>query len=95
MNTRVVLASVLASVAAVAPAVIGRFGDTFAAFLRADALLGFGVVATLVALITLEYRISTRSAIRRPAVLHAVSDDVQPAVTKLVATRSDDTRAAA
>ena len=37
------------------PAVIGRYGAPLAELLRADVLIGFGMVATLVALITLEY----------------------------------------
>jgi hypothetical protein len=96
MNNRLVLGSVLASLAAVAPVVIGRFGDTFAGFLRADALLGFGVVATLVALITLEYRLGARRIVRQPVVLRTISGDVQPTATKLVTVRTPgDTRAAA
>ena len=95
MNTRLVLAGVLASAAAVAPVVIGRFGDTLAGFLRADALLGFGVVATLVALITLEYRLGTRRTVRQPVVLRTVRAGVQLAPTKLVAVRRDDSQAAA
>jgi hypothetical protein len=46
------------------PAVIGRYGAPFAELLRADVLIGFGMVATLVALITLEYGRRTTVATR-------------------------------
>jgi hypothetical protein len=46
-----------------ASAVLGRYGDLFGPFLRADVLLGFAVVATLVALNTLESRQAARQEI--------------------------------
>jgi hypothetical protein len=97
MNTRVVLTSVLAlAAAAVAPAVIGRYGDELAGFLRADALLGFGVVATLVALITMEYGRKATRTVRQSVALCTVSDaDVLVPATKIVTLPKDDNRAAA
>ena len=97
MKTRVVLTSVLAlAAAAVAPMVIGRYGDELAGVLRADVLLGFGVVATLVALITLEYGRKATRTVRQSAMLRTVSDtDVIVPHTKIVALPKDDTRAAA
>ena len=57
MNTKRLLSGVLVlAVAGLTSVVIGRYGDAFAGFLRPDVLIGFGVIATLVALITLEYR---------------------------------------
>jgi hypothetical protein len=45
--------------------VIGRYGDALAGFLRPDVLIGFGAIATLVALITLEFpAVAPRRAIR-------------------------------
>ena len=40
-------------------AVIGRYAGYGAELLRPEVLLGFGVVATLIALITLEYRVGS------------------------------------
>jgi hypothetical protein len=97
MNTKVILTRAAAiAVAAVTPVVIGRFGGEIAGFLRADVLLGAGVVATLVALITKEYVRIPRPA-RRPVVLRTLGE-VVPAVpaTNVVALRTDDeTRVAA
>lgn len=75
------------------PAVIGRYGEPLAEFLRPEVLLGFGVVATLVALITTEYRRRTppRAFITRTA------PSVPVATAKVVAfpARAEDERAAA
>ncbi len=97
MNTRKVIAGVLALAAAtVTPMVIGRYGDELAGFLRADALLGFGVVATLVALITLEYGRKAARAVRQPVVLRAVHDaNVRRQEAQVVALSKDEDRAAA
>jgi len=97
MNTRVILTTALAlAVAAVTPVVIGRYGDELAGFLQADVLLGFGSVATLVALITLEYGRKAPRTVPQSVVLRAVGDDdvIVPS-TKIVALPKDDKRAAA
>lgn len=69
MNTKVILTGTLALGAAVAPVVIGRYGGEIAEHLRVDVLLGIGVVATLVALITLEYGRTAPKAARQPLAL--------------------------
>jgi hypothetical protein len=98
MNTKVILTGALAlAAAAVAPVVIGRYGDELAGLLRIDVLAGIAVVATLVALITLEYGRGTARAARQPVALHSLGDVVVPsktgALTALATNR--DTRAAA
>lgn len=59
------------TVVVLALTVIGRYAGYGAGLLRPEVLLGFGVVATLIALIIAEYRVgSTRAAtlqIARPA----------------------------
>lgn len=97
MNTRVILTSSLALVlAAVAPVVIGRYGAELAGYLRADVLLGFGIVATLVALITLDYGRKAPRTVRQSVVLRAVGDqDVIVPSTKIIQLPKGDTRAAA
>jgi hypothetical protein len=98
MNTKVILTGVLAfAAAAVTSVVIGRYGDEFAGFLRIDVLTGFAFVATLVALITLEYGRGAGRAARQPVALRSVSGGVVPTgAAKIVAlSESNDTRAAA
>ena len=98
MNTKAILPGILALAAvAVTPVVIGRFGGEVADPLRIDVLLGVGVVATLVALITLEYGRGAKRAARQPVALHSLRDVVVPVgPVKITALPKDeDTRAAA
>ncbi len=98
MNTKVILTGVLAlASAAVAPVVIGRYGGEFAGLLRIDVLAGIGVVATLVALITLEYGRGAARAVRQPVALRALREVGLPAKAAKVAALAleNDTRAAA
>lgn len=55
MNKNTLTKTALVAGLVLTPAVIGRYGAPLAELLRADVLIGFGMVATLVALITLEY----------------------------------------
>lgn len=77
------------------PAVIGRYGAPLAELLRADVLIGFGMVATLVALITLEY--GRRSTVATRALNALRLTRTANAEAKLVAfpARTNDDRAAA
>jgi hypothetical protein len=97
MNTKVILTGTLALAAAVAPVVIGRYGDEFAGFLRVDVLAGIGVVATLVALITLEYsRGNTKAARRQPVVLRSLEGEATVRhAAPIVSLAKGGTRAAA
>ena len=99
MNTKVILTGGLAlAAAAVAPAVIGRNGGELADLLRIDVLLGLGVVATLVALITLEYGRGAARAARQPVALRTVEGGIEvsgPAPKLAVLTVKRDPRIAA
>ena len=77
------------------PAVIGRYGAPLAELLRADVLIGFGTVATLVALITLEY--GRRTAVRARALTAMPAHAGATAEAKVLAfpARNGEDRAAA
>jgi hypothetical protein len=99
MNTKVILTGAVAlAIAAVTPAVIGRYGDEVAGLLRIDVLTGIGFVATLVALITLEYgRGAARAVVRQPVALRSVGAVVvtEQATTLVALRKNEDTRVAA
>jgi protein-S-isoprenylcysteine O-methyltransferase Ste14 len=77
------------------PAVIGRYGAPFADLLRADVLIGFGMVATLVALITLEYGRRTTVATRALNSLRLARAGKANATILAFPTPAKDERAAA
>ena len=98
MNTKVILTGALAFVlAAVTPVVIGRYGGEIAGLVRLDVLTGIGFVATLVALITLEYGRGAARAARQPVALRSLDDVVaaEPAANLVPLAKNKDTRAAA
>lgn len=77
------------------PAVIGRYGAPLAELLRADVLIGFGMVATLVALITLEYGRRKVTPARAFATVPNVRGAATGATVVAFPTRNDEDRAAA
>jgi hypothetical protein len=98
MNTTVNRTDVVAFAASVVtPVVIARYGGEIADFLRIDVLMGIGIVATLVALITKEYVRRAPRAARQPVALRAVGDVIvrTEAAELAVLPNDEDTRAAA
>ncbi|MBE2216235.1 MAG: hypothetical protein IAE82_20345 [Opitutaceae bacterium] len=77
------------------PAVIGRYGAPLAELLRADVLIGFGMVATLVALITLEYGRRTTAATRALNTLRLMRTANAEATLVAFPARAREDRAAA
>ena len=77
------------------PAVIGRYGAPLAELLRADVIIGFGMVATLVALITLEYGRRLAVPARALAALPTVNTANPGATVVAFPARAEDDRAAA
>lgn len=97
MNSLTKFVSVLVLAAAVVtPVVLGRYGDVLATLLRADVLLGFGFVATLVALITLEYGRRVVRAARQPATIRGMCG-ATPSLPRanFISLRKDNVRVAA
>jgi len=99
MNTKAkfTAAFLVLAASAVAPVVIGRHGGVFADLLRVEVLFGLGIVATLVALITLEYGRGANRTALQPATLRLVNSEVAQTVgaTVVALPKDEETRAAA
>jgi hypothetical protein len=94
MTKNTTIAGVVALALGLTLAVIGRYAGYGAELLRPEVVLGFGVVATLIALIALEYRtVSTRVAAQQIA-CDAGNETVRPA-SKVVPLVRNDQRIAA
>jgi len=79
MNKNTLTKTALVAGLVLTPAVIVRYGAPLAELARADVLVGFAMVATLVALITLEYG-------RRPTRVARIVADRPLSNTKMTAT---------
>jgi len=95
MTKNTLIKTALVAGLVVTPAVIGRYGAFLAELLRADVLIGFGTVATLVALITLEYGRRTTAATRALTTLRLVRGANSGATVVAFPARASDERAAA
>ena len=92
MKTKVILAGALALGLVTVPMVIGRSGGALPGL---DALMGYGVVATLVAFITLEYRAQSRRVLATRRSQLRVLANAGSQAPKVVVLPVHDDRAAA
>lgn len=95
MTKNTLIKTALVAGVVLTPAVIGRYGAPVAELLRAEVLIGFGTVATLVALITLEYGRRTAAPARAPKALPTVNAATGEAAVVAFPARNREDRAAA
>lgn len=95
MKTRVILAGALALGLVTTPMVIGRFGGAAGELPGLDVLLGYGVVATLVAFITMEYRVRARRVLATRRTQARLLANANSQEAKVVVLPVHDDRAAA